>query len=172
MNTFKYQVGELSIAVEVVCYDCNDGFRDQWVGTDIHQGGITIKNPNPERDSWKYFIPQQTTLAECAAMYAKRGDSNPSGAAYQSLQDQLERDLSACDYGFRVTAEIAGVTLIDAEPMGCGFDYSYLDDGDLMAEARQVWDEYNTETDVITAAKAAAIELLANTPALEAFSKV
>ena len=85
IESFEIESGELNITVSVICFDCNDGFSDQWEGTDTHQGGVTIKNPIADRNCYKYFIPQQCTLSELAAAYAKQGRDNPSAAAYQSL---------------------------------------------------------------------------------------
>ena len=102
IESFEIEAGELNIMVSVVCFECFDGFSDMWEGTDKHQGGVTITNPEADRNSWNYFIPKQYTLADLAAAFARQGCENPSGEAYQSLQDQLVRDLHACDYGFSV----------------------------------------------------------------------
>ena len=53
--------------------------------------------------------------------------------------------------------------------MGCGFDYSYDDEGDLLDEARRVWDEYDTTADVIKMAKKAAADIVAASPVLTSF---
>ena len=169
IETFEIESGELNISVSVICFECNDGFSDQWEGTDQHQGGVTIKNPEADRNSYKYFIPKQCTLAELAASYAKQGRDNPSAAAYQSLQNQLERDISASDYGFKVSAYIGGIEVLADEYVGCGFDYSYDDEGDLLAEARRVWDEYGTTDEVTGRAKKAAADIVAASPVLTAF---
>lgn len=169
IESFEIESGELNITVSVICFDCNDGFSDQWEGTDKHQGGVTIANPEADRNSWKYFIPKQCTLAELAASYAKQGRDNPSAAAYQSIQEQLMRDLHACDYGFKVSAYIGDVELLADENVGCGFDYSYDDEGDLLDEARRVWDEYGTLEEVIGMAKKAAADIVAASPVLTAF---
>ena len=169
IESFEIESGELNITVSVICFDCNDGFSDQWEGTDTHQGGVTIKNPNAGRNSWKYFIPQQCSLAELAASYAKQGRDNPSGAAYQSMQEQLMRDITASDYGFRATAYIGDILVLDDEHMGCGFDYSYDDEGSLLDRAICVWDEYGTTDEVIGMAKKAAADIVAASPVLTAF---
>ena len=170
-NSFVIESGEMVINVSVICYDSFDGFNDQWEGTDKHQGGVTIKNQNADRNSWQYFIPQQTSLSELAAAYTAQGRENPSGAAYQSLQDQLERDLSACDYGFEVSVSVGGVKLIDGVSVGCGFDYSSLDDGDLIDEARSIWDEYRTTEEATELAKKAAREIVNAAPVLTSFAQ-
>ena len=171
IESFEIESGELNITVSVICFDCNDGFSDQWEGTDKHQGGVTIANPEADRNSYKYFIPKQCTLAELAASYAKQGRDNPSAAAYQSLQNQLERDISASDYGFNVSAYVGGVEVLADENVGCGFDYSYDDEGDLLDMARLVWDEYDTTAETIEMAKKAAADILASVPALSEFAK-
>ena len=169
IESFEIELGELSINVSVICFECFDGFSDMWEGTDKHQGGVTIKNPEADRNSYKYFIPKQCTLAELAASYAKQGRDNPSGEAYQSLQDQLMRDISASDYGFSVSAFVGGVEILTDEYAGCGFDYSYDDEGDLLDAARRVWDEYGTTEEVIGMAKKAAADILAASPVLSEF---
>ena len=171
IESFEIELGDLNIMVSVVCFECFDGFSDMWEGTDKHQGGVTIANPEADRNSWKYFIPKQITLSELAADYAKQGRANPSGEAYQALQNQLERDLSASDYGFRVSAYIGGIEVLADEYVGCGFDYSYDDEGDLLDAARRVWDEYDTTAEVIEMAKKAAADIVAASHVLTAFIK-
>lgn len=170
IESFEIEAGELSINVSVICFDCNDGFSDQWEGTDQHQGGVTIKNPEADRNSYKYFIPKQCTLAELAASYAKQGRDNPSAAAYQSIQEQLERDLHACDYGFSVSAFVGGVEVLADTYVGCGFNYSYDDEGSLLDEARRVWDEYGTLDEVIGMAKKSAADIVAASTVLSSFA--
>ena len=169
IESFEIESGELNVSVSVICFDCNDGFSDQWEGTDKHQGGVTIKNPDAGRNSWKYYIPKQTSLPELAAAYAKQGRENPSSAAYQSLQEQLVRDISASDYGFKVSAFVGGVEVLAGEYVGCGFDYSYDDEGSLLDRAICVWDEYGTTDEVIGMAKKAAADIVAASPVLTAF---
>lgn len=169
IESFEIELGELSINVSVICFDCNDSFSDQWEGTDKHQGGVTITNPDADRNSWKYFIPKQCTLAELAASYAKQGRDNPSGEAYQALQEQLMRDITASDYGFSVSAFVGGVDVLADTYVGCGFDYSYDDEGDLLDAARRVWDEFGTTEEVIGMAKKAAADIMAASPVLTAF---
>ena len=169
IESFEIEFGDLNIMVSVVCFECFDGFSDMWEGTDKHQGGVTITNPDADRNSWKYFIPKQCTLAELAASYAKQGRDNPSGEAYQALQEQLMRDISASDYGFSVSAFVGDVEILTDEYVGCGFDYSYDDEGDLLDAARRVWDEYGTLEEVIGMAKKAAADIVAASPVLTAF---
>ena len=169
IETFEIEVGELNIMVSVVCFECFDGFSDMWEGTDKHQGGVTITNLDADRNSYKYFIPKQISLSELAADYAKQGRDNPSGKAYQALQDQLVRDISASDYGFMVSAYVGGVEILTDEYAGCGFDYSYDDEEGLLDAARRVWDEYGTTDEVIGMAKKAAADIVAASPVLAAF---
>ena len=171
IETFKIESGELTINVSVICYDSHDGFEDQWEGTDKHHGGVTITNPMVGRNSYKYFIPKHYTLADLAADYAKQGRENPSSAAYQSMQEQLVRDITASDYGFRATAYIGDILVLDDEHVGCGFDYSYDDEGSLLDCAVRVWDEYDTTNEVIEMAKKAAVDIVANIEKLTAFIK-
>ena len=171
IESFKIESGALKIEVSVICYECFDGFADQWEATDKHQGGVTIKNPIAGRNSYKYFIPLQSSLPELTSCYAKQGRDNPSAAAYQSLQNQLERDITASDYGFRVTAYIGDTLVLDDEYIGCGFDYSYDDEGSLLDRATCVWDEYGTTDEVIGMAKKAAADILESVPALTLFTK-
>lgn len=170
IESFEIELGELSVNVSVICFECFDCFSDMWEGTDKHQGGVTITNLEADRNSWNYFIPKHYTLADLAADYAKQGRDNPSAAAYQSLQDQLMRDISASDYGFRVSAFVGDVEILTDEYVGCGFDYSYDDEGDLLDAARRVWDEYGTTDEVIGMAKKAAADIVAASPVLTAFN--
>lgn len=170
-NSFVIESGEMVINVSVICYDSFDGFSEQWKGTDKHQGGVTVKNPEADRNSWQYFIPQQTSLSEVAAAYAAQGRHNASGNAYQSLQDQLVRDSSACDYGFNVSVSVCGVELVRDAPIGCGFDHSEMDEEDLITVARNLWDEYGMTEEAANLAKDAAKELVKGIPALTAFAQ-
>lgn len=169
IESFEIESGELNFMVSVVCFECYDGFSDMWEGTDKHQGGVTVANPEADRNSWKYFIPKHYTLADLAADYAKQGRENPSAAAYQSMREQLMRDLHASDYGFKVSAFVGGFEVLADEIVGCGFDYSYDDEGDLLDAARRVWDENGTTEEVIGMAKKAAADIVAASPVLAAF---
>jgi hypothetical protein len=170
-NTFVIESGEMVIDVSVICHDSYDGFDEQWKGTDKHQGGVTVKNPAADRNSWKYFIPQQTSISEVTAAYVAQGRYNASGNAYQSLQEQLERDIHACDYGFNVSVSVCGVELVDSVPIGCGFDHSEMDEDDLITAARRVWDEYGTTEEAVTLAKDAVKEIIKCILVLTAFAQ-
>ena len=167
IESFEIESGELNISV--VCFECFDCFSDMWEGTDKHQGGVTIANPDADRNSWNYFIPRQCTLKDLAASYTKQGRHNACGNAYQSLHNQLERDISASDYGFKVSAFVGGIEVLANEYVGCGFDHSVFDDDDLITTARRVWDEYGTLEEVIGMAKKAAADIVAASPVLTSF---
>lgn len=166
---FTVESQSAEIHVSVISFDSFDAFDGMWEGTDKHQGGVTIKNPAATRDSWKYFIPVQTSLSELAAAYAAQGIHNASAEAYTTLQGQLERDLFACDYGFRASVVVAGIEVVRDEYVGYCFSHSYLDDEDLETTARAVWDECGCTEEVVSAAVGKVKEMLAAVPVLNAF---
>ena len=166
---FTVESQSAEIHVSVISLDSFDDFDEMWEGTDEHQGGVTIKNPAATRYSWQYFIPRETSLAELASAYAAQGIPNASAEAYTALQYQLERDLCACDYGFRASVTVGGVEVVQDERVGCCFSHSYLDDEDLEATARAVWDEYDCTAEVVSAAVDKVEEMLAAVPVLNAF---
>ena len=170
IESFNFENNGVQFTVDVICYNEFAIFGDLWKMTDDHQGGVTIANPEAGRNSYKYGVPQQLTLAELASAYAKQGRKNPSREAYESLQSQLERDLNASDYGFQVSAEIDGVTLFYDENLGCSFDYSYHDDGDLLDAAQEVFKEHGIDQDAIDLAKVKAGEIVAQADKLKAFA--
>lgn len=110
-------------------------------------------------------------MSELAAAYAKQGREKPSFEAYQSLQNDLERDITASDYGFKVSAFVGSVEVLADECVGVGFDYSYNDEWDLLSAARLVWDEYDTTEEVEALAKNKAAGIIANIQSLAAFIK-
>ena len=160
IETFNFSRNNVDFTVNVVCAYTNDGFGDQWKMTDTHEGGVTISNSEADRNSFKYAIPQQYTLAQLTKEYAAQGRNNPSREAYDSLQRQLMRDIDASDYYFTVDASAGSHTLLDGAVIGCGFDYSYQDQGSLLDVAREVWSDYNGEEEAITEAVQAARDLL------------
>ena len=168
IETFGFENNGVQFTVNVICYNEYAGFGDQWKMTDAHKGGVTIANLEADRNSYKYAIPQQCTLAELSADYAKQGRENPSSEAYQSLQRQLSRDLNASDYGFQVSAEIDGVKLFDDENLGCAFDWSWEDDNSLLDAAQDVFNEYDVNQDAIELAKVKAARFLAQADKLKA----
>ena len=166
---FTIESQSAEIHVSVIPFDSFDAFDEMWEGTDKHQGGVTIKNPAAGRWSWQYFVPQQTSLSELASAYAAQGIPNASAEAYTKLQGQLERDLCACDYGFRASVVVAGIEVVQDEYVGCCFNHSYLDDADLETTARAVWDECGCTEEVVSAAEDKVKEMLAAVPVLNAF---
>ena len=166
---FTIESQSAEIHVSVISFDSFDAFDEMWEGTDEHQGGVTIKNPEATLSSWRYFVPRQTSLSELAAAYAAQGIHNASAEAYTALQYQLERDLCACDYGFRASVVVAGIEVVQDEYVGCCFSHSYLDDEDLEATARAVWDECGCTAEVVSAAVDKVKEMLAAVPVLNAF---
>ena len=168
---FTIESQSAEIHVSVISLDSFDAFDEMWEGTDKHQGGVTIKNPEATRDSWQYFIPVQTSLSELAAAYAAQGIHNASAEVYTALQYQLKRDLCACDYGFRASVVVAGIEVVRDVRVGCCFDHSYLDDADLETTARALWDEYDCTAEVVSAAVDKAKEMLAAVPVLNAFCR-
>lgn len=160
IETFNFSRNNIDFTVNVVCAYTFDQFGDQWKMTDTHEGGITITNPDADRNSFKYAIPQQVSLAELTSDYAKAGRANPSQEAYDSLQRQLSRDINANDYYFTVDATAGSHTLLDGAVIGCGFDYSYDDEGQLLDVAQEVWRDYDGEEEAISEAVQVARDLL------------
>ena len=165
---FTIESQSAEIHVSVISCDSFDAFDEMWAGTDEHQGGLTIKNPEATRGSWSYFIPRQTRLSELASAYAAQGIPNASAEAYTALQYQLKRDLCACDYSFRASVVVAGIEVVQDEYVGCCFSHSYMDDEDLEATAWAIWDECGCAVEVVSAAVDKAKEMLAAVPVLNA----
>ena len=118
---FTIEAQSAEIHVSVISLDSFDAFDAMWEGTDEHQGGVTIKNPEATLSSWRYFVPRQTSLSELAAAYAAQGIHNASAEAYTSLQYKLERDLCARDYSFRASVTVGDVEVVQDEYVGCCF---------------------------------------------------
>lgn len=167
IETFKFSKNGIDFSVNVVCHNEFLAFDDEWKMTNDHQGGVTVKNPEHDRGSYKYAIPLQYTLAERIDQLIRNGDDNPSGTAYRNAQAALKRDLNASDYGFQVTAEINGVTLLDGETLGCSFDYSYHDEGSLIDVARDCFTENGIDGEAVDAAKSAAGAIVEQMEALK-----
>ena len=166
---FTIESQSVEINVSLISFDSYHAFDEMWEGTDKHQGGVTIKNPEATLGSWQYFIPLQTSLSELASAYTAQGIRNASAEAYTSLQYQLARDLCACDYGFRASVVVAGIEVVRDEYVRCCFNYSYLDDEDLETTARAVWDECGCTVKAVSAAVYKVKEMLAAVPVLNAF---
>lgn len=167
IENFKFTKDGIDFSVDVVCYDQYAFFQDEWKMTDKHEGGVTVKNDNFDRGSYKYAIPLQYSLAERTKDLLEQGNENPSATAYENAQKALQRDLNASDYGFRVLAEIDGIILLDDESMGCSFDYSYHDDCTLLEAAELCWKEHDLENESLDLAKEKAAELLSKVDSLK-----
>lgn len=166
IERFSFNDSGIDFSVAVVCYNEFALFSDLYTMTDNHQGGVTVQNPNHHRGGYKYAIPE-FTLAERIKNLRDSGDANPSATAYQQAQAALKRDLNASDYGFQVTAEINGVTLLDGETLGCSFDYSYDDADQLIDAAQDCFNENGIKDEAITAAKSAAGAIVEQMEALK-----
>ncbi len=162
IETFKFSRNNIDFTVSVVCAYTADGFADQWKMTDKHEGGVTIQNTEADRNSFKFGIPQQTSLAELASAYAEQGRDNPSREAYESLQRQLMRDIDANDYYFTVDATAGSYTLLSNAVICCGFDYSYQDEGTLLDVAREIFKENGGEEEAFEEALKEVRSQLAN----------
>lgn len=173
IETFGFTDHGVEFSVAVICYNENNLFEDEWEMTDTHQGGVTVKNKNADRNSYKFAIPLQCTLAERTANLMAQGvpADKASGKAYKDAQDALSRDLSACDYGFLVTASIGGLILMDSENMGFSFNYSVEDNEDLLDVAQDVFEENGIKEDAIKLARNYAQEKLNAVDALQTYVK-
>ena len=166
---FTIESQSAEINVSVISFNSYAAFNEMWEGTDKHQVGVTVENPEATRGSWPYFIPRETSLAELVAAYAALGIHNASAEAYTALQYQLKSDLCACDYGFRASVVVAGIEVVRDEYVGCCFSHSCLDDEDLETTARALWDDYDCTAEVVSAAVDKVKEMLAAVPVLNAF---
>ena len=130
--TFEVVKEKFTIIYEAVnCYEASHNM-DNWEFTDDHQGGVTIKNPNYQRNEFKYAIPLHYSLKQISSDYAKQGRENPSREAYTSLQEELQRDLEASEYYLSAkVVDANGKTVLDSFSIGYAFDWSYSDGVDL-----------------------------------------
>ena len=55
--TFEVVKEKFTIIYEAVNYYEASHNLDNWEFTDDHQGGVTVKNPNCQRNEFKYAIP-------------------------------------------------------------------------------------------------------------------
>lgn len=168
-ETFAITEAGINFVFSVVNYETNDRFGDDWELTDDHQGGVTVKNPNYDRNSYKFAIPLNYSLGERVKDLLDRGvpATEASAEAYRRAVANLERDLDATDYGFTVSASVDGVDLLVDEVIGCGFDYSYHDEGQLIDTAKEVFEDYGTLEEAVSLAKAAAADLISKMDALK-----
>lgn len=169
IETFKFSKNGVDFSVDVVCHNEFLSFDDEWKMTDDHQGGVTVKNPEHDRGSYKYAIPLQYTLAERIQQLIRNGDDNPSATAYRNAQAALKRDINASDYSFMISAEIDGAELFNDQRADLGFDYSYQDEGSLLETAQEIFKENGMEDEAVTMATGAAREIIAK---MESFKKI
>ncbi len=127
VETLKsHTVGGITITIDVVDFcEGSPWMEDLYTGTDQHEGGKTIANPEHHSNGYKYYIGQYTP-AQLASDYAKQGRENPSKEAYASLQKELEHYIHASDCSLRATISKAGVEL--ATNYGISFDHSHVQD--------------------------------------------
>lgn len=131
---------------------CPTFFSDQWELTNNHQGGVTIENPLACRNSYRYAMPLQCSLSELTASYAEQGRDNPSKAAHDSLQSQLERDLEASEYFITgAIFDLEGNEVISSVEMGYVFDYSSSDEESLEEALKRNIVDSDCETQMIEA---------------------
>lgn len=168
-ETFAVTEAGINFVFSVVNYESNDGFGDQWDLTDDHEGGVTVKNPNYDRNSYKFAIPLQYSLGERVKDLLDQGmpATEASAEAYRRAVKSLERDLDATDYGFTVSASVDGVDLLSDVVIGCGFDYSYHDQGTLLEAAQEVYKDYGMLEEAVILAKEAAADLISKMDALK-----
>lgn len=105
---FKAKHGNVEVVIDTSPdYETPNSVYGIWEQAGEHEGGTTVKDP----ESGQYYTSCNTTPAELAKEFAKQGRSNPSRAAYESLQEELLHYL----YGEMVTVRarvfIAGVEL-------------------------------------------------------------
>ena len=148
--TYEVVKEKFSIVFEAVnCYEVSHN-ADSWDFTDEHQGGVTIKNPNHDRNAFKYAIPLHYSLKQLSSDYAKQGRENPSREAYTSLQNELKRDLEASE--FSLAAKVIdenGNTVLDSFHLGYAFDWCYLDNVDLDERLKEEVENLGAESEVL-----------------------
>ena len=148
--TFEVVEEKFTIIYEAVnCYEASHSL-DNWKFTDDHQGGVTVKNPNWQRNEFKYAIPLRYSLKQLSSDYAKQGRENPSREAYISLQKELERDLEASEYSLSAkVVDVNGNTVLDSFSIGYVFDWSYLDGDDLEDRLKEEVSNADAESEVM-----------------------
>lgn len=74
MESLVRDVNGIEFHINVVLFGGAEAmFREQWEHCDEHKGGVTITNPEADRNSWTYYRPLQVSLSELTADYAKQG---------------------------------------------------------------------------------------------------
>lgn len=149
--TFEVVKEKFSIIYEAVnTYQPSYVMEDSWEFTDKHHGGVTVKNPNYERNGYKYAIPLNYSLSCLASDYAKQGRENPSLEAYASMQKSLKRDLEASEYYLAAkVVDANGNTVLDSFSIGYVFDWSYLDGDDLEDRLKKEVSNAGAESEVL-----------------------
>lgn len=168
-ETFAVTEAGINFVFSVVNYESNDSFGDEWELTDSHEGGVTVKNPNHDRNSYKFAIPLNYSLKERVNYLLDSGTSatEASAEAYRQATASLERDLDATDYGFTVSASVDDVDLLVNEAIGCSFNYSFHDEGQLIDVAKEIFNEYGMLEEAVEMAKEAATNLISKMDALK-----
>lgn len=148
--TFEVVKEKFTIIYEAVnCYEASHNL-DNWKFTDDHQGGVTIKNPNCQRNDFKYAIPLNYSLKQLSSDYAKQGRENPSKQAYISLQKELERDLEASEYNLAAKViDANGNTVLESFYLGYAFDWCYSDGDDLEDRLKEEVSNSDAEAEVL-----------------------
>ncbi|ATE85938.1 hypothetical protein Sf18_gp75 [Shigella phage Sf18] len=148
--TFEVQKEKFTIIYEAVNICEASHCVENWKFTDEHKGGVTIKLKNPERNGYKYAIPQHYSLSQLMSDYAKQGRENPSIEAYKSLQDELQRDLEANSYVlFAKVEDKEGNTVLNSFSLAYGFDWCYLDGEDLDSRLEEEVSNSDGESEVM-----------------------
>lgn len=170
LHTIEFIKSNLSFRVDVVCYNESVLFDENWKGSDIHVGGVTVKNPEADRNSWAYFTPE-FSLKERTAVLIGNGvpADQASGEAYKNAVRDLVRDIHANDYGFRLTVLRGDTVIINSEPVGCSFDYSHHDQETLEVAANDVFNGNGVEFDCLSMAVSAAQNIVDGVKDLQAF---
>lgn len=148
--TFEVVKEKFSIIYEAVTWYEPSHALKNWEFTDDHQGGVTIKNPNYQRNEFKYAIPLHYSLKQLSSDYAKQGRENPSREAYTSLQEELQRDLEASDYYLSAkVVDANGKTVLDSFSIGYVFDWCYSDGVDLADRLKEEVSNSGAESEVM-----------------------
>lgn len=161
IESFSFSKDGIDFSVDVVCFNECAFFDSEWQMTDQHKGGITVKNDNADRGSYKYGIPLNYSLAERIQDLRAKGDKNPSATAYQQARKSLTRWINASDYGFKVSASVKGIDLFSDEYIGGSFDYSYDDDENLLDLSKEIFNGDDIH-EAVTLAKEKVKEILSN----------
>lgn len=171
-ETFKITEAGIDFVFSVVNYQSNDCFGDYWEMIDDEHDGVTVKNPNYDHDSYKFAIPLQYSLGERVKDLIDNGmhPQEASVEAYDLTIESLKRDLDANDYGFTVSASVDSVDLLVDVDIGCGFDYSYQDEGQLIDVAKEVFNGNGMLDEAVSLAKEAAADLVGKMDALKKIS--